>query len=214
MRCPYCDHPDSKVTDSRETDDGIRRRRECLGCGQRFTTYERLQLATLFVVKKDGRREEFSRDKLLAGLRKACEKRPLPAGAVEAAAGEIESALLAQGLPEVSSRDIGEMVMRRLRELDLVAYIRFASVYREFRDLADLLREVERLAEEPAPAEGPGQLPLFDAEPPRGRPRPAAARRGRPRKRAQQPAPPPAALPAIGPLAAPAQRGRRRQARR
>lgn len=213
MRCPYCGRSDSKVTDSRDTEDGVRRRRQCLSCGQRFTTYERLQLATLFVVKKDGRREEFSRDKLLAGLRKACEKRPLPAGTVEAAAAEIESALLAQGLPEVSTRDVGEMVMRRLRALDLVAYIRFASVYREFRDLADLLGEVERLANEQAPAAGPGQLPLFEAEPPRGHRARPIARRGRPRKTQQPPAPAPAPLPAIG-TATPAGRGRRRQARR
>ncbi len=146
MRCPYCGFSDTKVTDSRDTDDGIRRRRECLGCGQRFTTNERLAIGSLLVAKKDGRREEFSRDKLLAGLRRACEKRPLPAGSVEAVADDVETTLRQRGTPEVPSDDIGEMVMNHLRELDHIAYIRFASVYRAFADLEELQQELEALA--------------------------------------------------------------------
>ncbi|MCI0855885.1 MAG: transcriptional repressor NrdR [Chloroflexi bacterium] len=146
MRCPYCGFSDTKVTDSRDTDDGIRRRRECLSCGQRFTTNERLAIGSLLVAKKDGRREEFSRDKLLVGLRRACEKRPLAAGAVEAVADAIETTLRQASAPEVPSREIGEMVMDHLRELDHIAYIRFASVYREFADLEELQQELEALA--------------------------------------------------------------------
>ncbi len=212
MRCPYCGHPDSRVTDSRDAEDGVRRRRECLNCGQRFTTYARLQLATLFVVKKDGRREEFSRDKLLAGLRKACEKRPLPAGTVEAAAADIESVLTAQGLPEVASRDVGEMAMARLRELDPVAYIRFASVYREFADLADLLREVEQLQLPAPPSPEAGQLPLFPAGAARGPRRPRATEEGAARPRRRRSPPPPAPLPARS--ITPESSRRRRQTRR
>ncbi len=146
MRCPYCGFSDTKVTDSRDTDDGIRRRRECLSCGQRFTTNERLAIGSLLVAKKDGRREEFSRDKLLAGLRRACEKRPLAAGAVEAVADAVETTLRQRGAPEVPSDEIGEMVMNHLRELDHIAYIRFASVYRAFADLEELQQELEALA--------------------------------------------------------------------
>ena len=146
MHCPYCGFSDTKVTDSRDTDDGIRRRRECLSCGQRFTTNERLAIGSLLVAKKDGRREEFSRDKLLVGLRRACEKRPLAAGAVEAVADAIETTLRQASAPEVPSREIGEMVMDHLRELDHIAYIRFASVYREFADLEELQQELEALA--------------------------------------------------------------------
>ena len=146
MRCPYCGFSDTKVTDSRDTDDGIRRRRECLSCGQRFTTNERLAIGSLLVAKKDGRREEFSRDKLLAGLRRACEKRPLAAGSVEAVADAVETTLRQRGAPEVPSEEIGEMVMDHLRELDHIAYIRFASVYRAFADLEELQEELEALA--------------------------------------------------------------------
>lgn len=164
MRCPYCSHPESRVTDSREAEDGIRRRRECLSCGQRFTTFERLLVSTLYVVKRDGRREPFDRDKLLAGLRKACEKRPLPIGSIEAIAADIESALTALNIAEVPSREIGELVMERLRALDPIAYIRFASVYRHFEDLEALRDEVDRLSRPGAPRPGPDQLPLFDAQ--------------------------------------------------
>lgn len=187
MRCPYCGFADTKVTDSRDADEGIRRRRECLNCGQRFTTMERLAVGGLMVVKKDGRREEFSRDKLLAGLRKACEKRPLPAGTVEAVADAIESVLQGRGVPEVPSEEIGELVMDHLRELDHIAYIRFASVYRSFADLEELQRELEALASRgtpPGPSAGqPTLLPEEDLQAlTRGlRPFPAARRRGRPR---------------------------------
>jgi transcriptional repressor NrdR len=152
MRCPYCQHDDTKVTDSRDSDEGIRRRRECLGCGQRFTTIERLMSGELLIAKKDGRRESFSREKLLSGLRKACEKRPLAAGTVEAVADAIEASLRQRGAPEVPSVDVGELVMEHLRDLDHIAYIRFASVYREFGDLRELQDELEALAAAPASA--------------------------------------------------------------
>ena len=147
MRCPYCGFADTKVTDSRDTDEGIRRRRECLNCGQRVSTVERVVTGTLLVAKKDGRREEFSREKLLAGLRRATEKRPLPSGAVEAVADAVEAGLRQRGVPEVPSGDVGELVMDHLRDLDHIAYIRFASVYREFADLEDVQREVLALAQ-------------------------------------------------------------------
>jgi|GEM_PF-39285 len=164
MRCPFCGSQDSKVVDSRDVDDSIRRRRECLypGCAGRFTTYERVQAVALYVVKKDGRREEFSREKLLAGLRKACEKRPLPAGAVEALAADIESALYQSNAPEIPSSLLGELVMDRLRSLDPIAYVRFASVYRQFADLAALQEELAALTSGARPAAA--QLPLLDPE--------------------------------------------------
>jgi transcriptional repressor NrdR len=174
------------VTDSRDADDGIRRRRECLNCGQRFTTMERLTVGELLVVKKDGRREEFSREKLLGGLRKACEKRPLPGGTIEAVADAIESALRQRGAPEVPSEEVGELVMDHLRELDHIAYIRFASVYRSFADLEELQRELESLATRgtpPGPGAGqPALLPEDDLRAlTRGvRPFPVRRRRGRP----------------------------------
>jgi len=145
MNCPYCSFHDSRVIDSREVNDGIRRRRECLDCGARFTTYERLQPAGLFVVKKDDRREEFNRDKLLNGLRKACEKRPLPIGAIEKIADDTEAELYHMSKAEVSTTDIGNMVMKRLKNLDHIAYIRFASVYREFTDITALKQEIDTL---------------------------------------------------------------------
>jgi transcriptional repressor NrdR len=164
MRCPFCGGQDSKVVDSRDVDDSIRRRRECLnpGCAGRFTTYERIQAVALYVEKKDGRREEFSREKLLAGLRRACEKRPLPAGALEALAADIESALYQGNAPEVPSSMIGELVMDRLRDLDPIAYVRFASVYRQFTDIDALRVELEALASGSRPAQA--QLPLLDPE--------------------------------------------------
>ena len=163
MNCPYCDYPDSKVIDSRGVNDGIRRRRQCLSCGSRFTTYERLQPASLFVIKKDKRREEFNRNKLLTGIRKACEKRPLPTGTVDKLADDIEAELYHLGKPEVPSLIIGDMVMERLKNLDYIAYIRFASVYREFTDITALKREVDTLvssqAETPRPASQLSLLP-------------------------------------------------------
>jgi transcriptional repressor NrdR len=147
MRCPFCYYEETKVIDSRTADDGVRRRRECLaaGCGRRFTTYERIQLAGAFLVKKDGRREEFSRDKLLTGVRKACEKRPLPASEIEGLADYVEAAVTSQGVAEVPSSFVGELVMERLRELDDIAYIRFASVYRSFKDVDQLKEELDVL---------------------------------------------------------------------
>ncbi len=145
MNCPYCNHPDTRVVDSREVIDGVRRRRQCIICQARFTTYERTQAIHLFVVKKDKRREEFSRDKLLTGLYKACEKRPLPTGVVTKVAEDIESAIYDLGKIEISSAAIGEMVMERLKNLDYIAYIRFASVYREFEDITTLKKEVDYL---------------------------------------------------------------------
>ncbi len=163
MRCPYCDWQDSKVVDSRDVDDAIRRRRECLNpdCAGRFTTHERIQAVALYIVKKDGRREEFSREKLLAGMRKACEKRPLAANAVESLAAGIESQLYAANAAEVPSTTLGELVMEQLRHLDPIAYVRFASVYRQFADLAALQEELRRLNDGTTPE---AQLPFMDPE--------------------------------------------------
>ncbi len=165
MNCPYCGHAEDKVIDSREVNDGIRRRRQCLGCGSRFTTYERLQPASLFVIKKDERREEFNRDKLLTGIRKACEKRPLPTGTVDKLVDDIEAELYQGGKAEIPSAVIGDMVMERLKVLDHIAYIRFASVYREFADITALKEEVDTLLETRAEASHPSnQLPLLPTE--------------------------------------------------
>ncbi len=171
MKCPYCGSEESKVTDSRAMSDGaageggVRRRRECLSCGQRFTTIERVELGGLLVVKKDGRREEFSREKVLVGIRKACEKRPIPLGTIEALADEVETQAYAQGKAEVPASAIGELVMARLRDLDEVAYIRFASVYRAFRDVEDIKEELAALerARDETPA-STAQLPLLPVE--------------------------------------------------
>ena len=146
MNCPFCGYNDSKVIDSRDVNDGIRRRRQCLQCDLRFTTYERLQHASLFVIKKDGRREEFNREKLLQGIRKACEKRPLPAGTPDKLADDIEIELYQMGKAEIPSATVGDVVMERLKKLDHIAYIRFASVYREFEDITMLKEEVDSLA--------------------------------------------------------------------
>lgn len=176
MKCPYCGHTDSKVIDSRDAETGIRRRRECLSCNQRFTTYERVDSHNLFVIKKDGRREAFDRTKLLVGLRKACDKRPLPTGTVERMAEDIEEELNAMGRAEVPSSAIGEKVMDKLKALDHIAYIRFASVYREFADIEELRREVENLVLGRARAAPPSnQLPLLVPE----ESAPPAARRRR-----------------------------------
>jgi transcriptional repressor NrdR len=165
MNCPYCDYSDCKVIDSREVNDGIRRRRQCLSCGSRFTTYERLHPGNLFVIKKDGRREEFDSSKLLTGIRKACEKRPLPTGTVDKLADEIEAELYRLGKAEVPSAVIGDMVMERLKSLDHIAYIRFASVYREFADITTLKQEVDTLLGTGAGISPlPGQLPLLPTE--------------------------------------------------
>ena len=145
MHCPYCGSLDSRVTDSRDTGEGIRRRRECLKCGVRFTTYECIQGAALMVVKRDGRREEYNRGKLLRSIRLACVKRPLPTGALEKMVDEIETSLQRLGRAEVASSAIGEITIATLREVDRVAYIRYASVYRDFEDLEEFQREIEAL---------------------------------------------------------------------
>jgi transcriptional repressor NrdR len=147
MRCPHCGERDTRVVDSRDLDDSatIRRRRECNGCTTRFTTYERIEAARLVVVKRDGTRQEFDRDKLASGLRKALTRRPVRDGAAEAAADAIETELRAAGASEVPSSRVGAMAMDALRGIDQIAYIRFASVYQSFEDLEDLKREVDSL---------------------------------------------------------------------
>jgi transcriptional repressor NrdR len=180
MNCPFCNSDDTKVTDSRPDSDGIRRRRECLACGQRFSTIERVELGGVSLVKKDGRREEFDRGKIISGVRKACEKRPIPSGAVEALADEVEKAVLALNKAEVPSTIVGEMVMERLRALDHIAYIRFASVYRAFADVDELERELEALkagwARRDIP---PDQMPLLPDVAPAAEPKRKRARRKR-----------------------------------
>ena len=147
MKCPFCGHHEDKVVDSRASSDGasIRRRRECLDCGKRFTTYEHVEEQPLMVVKKDGRREPFDRHKLLAGLVKACEKRPVSMDDLEQLVDELERELSQQFEREVPSREVGERVMKKLHALDPVAYVRFASVYREFKDVEQFMRELKDL---------------------------------------------------------------------
>ena len=147
MLCPFCSYNETKVVDSRDAGDGVRRRRECLRCGLRFTTYEHVQTRSLLVIKRDERREEYNRDKLWASLTTACTKRPLPIGSVEKIVDEIEIQLAGMGRAEIPSRVIGEMVMETLRGLDRVAYIRFASVYRDFRDIESFQEEIDELLE-------------------------------------------------------------------
>ena len=162
MNCPYCGYHDSKVIDSRNINESIRRRRQCLSCGSRFTTHERLQPASLFIIKKDKRREGFSRDKLLTGIRKACEKRPLPTGAVDKLVDDLEAELYQLGKVEIPSETVGDMVMEGLKNLDHIAYLRFASVYREFADISDLKQEVDTLVGSGViAARSTGQLPLL-----------------------------------------------------
>lgn len=147
MKCPFCRHTKTRVVDKRNLEelDTIRRRRECLACGQRFSTYERIEWTGVSVSKKDGRRESFDRNKLLAGLLKACEKRPIPREEVEKLVSSIEAELYNYGSREVPAQVIGELVMDRLKALDKVAYIRFASVYREFTDLKSFEKELRTL---------------------------------------------------------------------
>ncbi len=161
MKCPFCGFLDSRVLESRPTDEdtAIRRRRECPRCGRRFTTYERVEETPLVVIKKDGSREMFSRQKILSGMLRACEKRPIPLETLEDAAFDIERALRESGKGEVTSKEIGEMVMAKLRAIDDVAYVRFASVYREFTDLMGFREELERILREKEgreKAENPG----------------------------------------------------------
>ena len=147
MRCPQCGDRDTRVVDSRDLDDSatIRRRRECTACATRFTTYERIEAARLVVVKRDGTRQEFDRERLVTGLRKALTRRPVPADAAEVAADRIEAELRAEGMTEVPSSRVGALAMEALRGLDQIGYIRFASVYQSFEDLEDLKREVDSL---------------------------------------------------------------------
>jgi transcriptional repressor NrdR len=147
MRCPQCGDRDTRVVDSRDLDDSatIRRRRECTSCATRFTTYERIEAARLVVVKRDGTRQEFDRDRLVTGLRKALTRRPVADDAAEAAADRIEAELRAGGMTEVPSSRVGALAMEELRGLDQIGYIRFASVYQSFEDLEDLKREVDSL---------------------------------------------------------------------
>jgi transcriptional repressor NrdR len=147
VRCPVCGERDTRVVDSRDLDDSatIRRRRECNACAARFTTYERVEAARLLIVKRDGTRQEFDRDKLANGLRKALTRRPVPDGAAEAAADQIEAELRSEGITEVPSQKVGQLAMAKLKMLDQIAYVRFASVYQSFEDLEDLKREVDDL---------------------------------------------------------------------
>jgi len=179
MHCPYCTFSDSKVTDSRVVENGIRRRRECQRCGLRFTTYERIQATALMVSKHDGRREEFNREKLIIGIRKACTKRPISSRTIEKMVEDVEAELQHLGQVEVPTSILGSMVMERLMKLDRVAYIRFASIYQDFQQIESFEQAVQDLREENT------QLPLMDVlpgEPSRKRRRTAngqARQRGR-----------------------------------
>ena len=150
MKCPFCGHLGDKVVDSRESKEGevIRRRRECLECGKRFTSYERIDEIPYMVVKKDGTRERFERPKLIGGLLKACEKRPVSVAALEAIADRVEATLQERPEKEISTADIGAFVMEELKGLDKVAYVRFASVYRHFRDVGEFMSELKDLLDD------------------------------------------------------------------
>ena len=150
MKCPYCGDQDSKVIDSRHSEDGasIRRRRECLACQKRFTTYETVESLPIIVVKKDGSRQSFDRTKILNGMVRACEKRPVSMAEMEAAVTDIEQVMQNSLEREISSSEIGELVMERLKPLDEVAYVRFASVYRQFKDINSFMAELNKILEE------------------------------------------------------------------
>ncbi len=150
MKCRYCASIESKVIDSRPTEDGsaIRRRRECINCGKRFTTYEKIEEIPIMVVKRDGRREPFDSEKIRMGIRKACEKRPVAADVQDKLVEDVSRELFNTLASEVTTRDIGEIVMRKLKDVDEVAYVRFASVYREFKDTQTFMKELQRLLDE------------------------------------------------------------------
>jgi transcriptional repressor NrdR len=179
--CPFCQHPDHRVVESRvpEAKDAIRRRRECLSCGRRFTTYERVEEMPLMVVKSSGERQPFDRQKLLRGLQNACHKRQVPTTQLELAVQDIEAALRNRLRHEARSAQIGDLALRRLKEIDAVAYVRFASVYRQFSDVEEFEEELARLEREPPLPRGQGSLdeqmfdtlwdPPADAPPARGR---------------------------------------------
>ncbi|MEA5047765.1 MAG: transcriptional regulator NrdR [Eubacteriales bacterium] len=150
MKCRYCASTESKVIDSRPTEDGsaIRRRRECMNCGKRFTTYEKIEEIPIMVVKRDGRREPFDSEKIRMGIRKACEKRPVAADAQDRLVEDVTREVFNTLASEVTTRDIGEIVMKKLKDVDEVAYVRFASVYREFKDTQTFMKELQRLLDE------------------------------------------------------------------
>jgi transcriptional repressor NrdR len=154
MKCPYCGRKEDKVIDSRATASaaGVRRRRECSGCGRRFTTYEYVEEVSLMVVKKDGRRQPFDRQKIIAGITRACEKRPVGVEKIEEVTARIERALQKKSGREVASSRIGELVMEKLKSLDDVAYVRFASVYRQFRDVGQFMQELKEIVGSRRPA--------------------------------------------------------------
>lgn len=162
MKCPFCGGTESRVKDSRDVGDAIHRRRECEQCKGRFSTYERVEQFHLMVIKRDQRREPFDRQKLYVGISKACEKRPLPVGEIESAVEEIEQELYRLGRQEVHSSVIGEMVMERLRRMDQIAYIRFASVYRSFGDVETMFEEIQKLLnrEKTEPTSYTEEMPL------------------------------------------------------
>ncbi|MBI3939191.1 MAG: transcriptional repressor NrdR [Acidobacteria bacterium] len=147
MKCPYCEHLEDRVVDSRESKEGdvVRRRRECLACGRRFTSYERIDEIPYMIVKKDGRRERFDRHKVMAGLLRACEKRPVSTGQLEQVVDEVERHVQDAPDREITSEEVGKWVMRKLRQLDKVAYVRFASVYLEFKDVSEFMTEINHL---------------------------------------------------------------------
>ncbi len=147
MKCPFCSELENKVIDSRLSKDHsvIRRRRECLGCGKRFTTYERIEEILPLVIKKDGRRESFDRSKIFMGMKKACEKRPISINTIERAVDRIEQGFQDKGEKEIESSRVGERVVNELHEIDEVAYVRFASVYRQFKDVTDFMKEVSKI---------------------------------------------------------------------
>lgn len=145
MNCPYCEHKESKVTDKRSSPDGVRRRRECLNCEKRFTTYERIERSDLYVIKKDGRREKFDIKKLQAGIDKALEKRPVSQEIVKKMINEIDEQVRKIGKKEIQTSVIGELVMKKLKKIDDIAYVRFASVYRQFQDINDFKAEMKQL---------------------------------------------------------------------
>lgn len=145
MHCPLCGYKETKVTNKRDSEDGTRRRRECLKCKKRFTTYEKIEIANLRVIKKDGTRELFDPEKIRKGIIKSCEKRPVSLESIDAAVREIESKIAESNKKEIKSHNIGELVMKALKKLDKIAYVRFASVYREFKDISDFKREIKDL---------------------------------------------------------------------
>lgn len=166
MRCPFCGCMDTKVIDSRLAGEGsqVRRRRECTECGERFTTYEAAELLMPRIVKTDGTREPFNEEKLLTGILRALEKRPVDTDSVDAAISHIQHRLQSCGEREIPSRQLGEWVMEELRSLDQVAYVRFASVYRSFQDVSEFRDEIERLQQGPTPEERRHQMPLLPGD--------------------------------------------------